>query len=385
MAIKIKLTERQQKLAAGEIDGSEPIDSAEALRDAGFDFVENDDSDDDSDGDNASNSTDDDDLRPSGEYIDDGVETDGNANPDDSDGNIDWADDKVRSYAASYGLTEEDLATFDSLESLQRFGTFIDRRFAASVQSGNEQSTSAGSDGSGNDSGGNGEADDSQKASSKKPNLLDKLKPLDRSRYEEAKYGEAELDLVDQLNGAIEAIRHIAPGFFQQQEQAAAQQEAQRMQEFHQALDEIDSKIYGRAYKDGKPAGKLSEAFDSNRRAVMDTMERLANGIAADAAKRGVQPQIPPVAELARRASAIVSGTIPAGGDTGSRANSEQVAAQSRRRRPAGTGGTRHAGTVGSTPDKGRSQTPADEARAIANNPAIASFFKKAQRENGVA
>lgn len=369
MAIKIKLTERQQKLAAGEIDGDEPVDNAEALRDAGFDFV---DSNDDEEGDG----NDDDELRPSGEYIDDGVVDDGTDDRTNNDGGGDgasWIDDQVRSYATSYGLTDEDLATFDSLESLRRFGTLMDRRLAASP------SVGANNDGS-------GKTGESQEPPEKKPSVLDRLKPLDRKRYEDANYGEHELELVDQLNGAIDAIREIFPGFMQQREQSAAQQKQQMLQEFHEALDGIDDKVYGRAYKDGKPVGKLSEAFESNRQAVLDAMERLSQGIAADAAKRGVQPQIPPVSVLAQRAAAIVMDTLEVPEQQGGkRVNTEQVAAQSRRRRPTGTGGTRHAGTVGSGAGKGKPMTEADEIRAIANNPDVASFFKKAQRENGVA
>lgn len=380
MAIKIKLTERQQKLAAGEIDGDEQVDNAEALKDAGFDFI-------DSDDDGASES-DDDDLQPSGEYIDDGLSGDSSdSQSGNGKGNTlpDWVDDRVRTYAASYGLTDEDLGTFSGFDALQRFGTLVDRRYADSVRADSAGQAADGQEGDAADAGGSSKGGEGQQSSEKKSSLLERLKPLDRKRYEEAKYGEAELDLVDQLNGAIEAIRQIAPGFLQQQEQALAQQQEKMLAEFHQTLDEIDSSVYGRAYKDGKPAGKLSEAFDSNRRAVMDTMERLSKGIVADAERRGVQPQIPPVSVLAQRASAIVLGTLPTSSQQGGgRASVDQIAAQSRRRRPAGAGGVRRTGTVGSSYSRGSSQSAVDEVKELARNPAIASFFKKAQRENGV-
>ena len=393
MAIKIKLTERQQKLAAGELN-DEPIDNLEEMRNAGFEFVETDDA--DSGGDEGGSASGDDDDEPSGEYIDDGVsDGDDGGNPEGGDAggaSSDWIDDSVRDYAASYGLSDVDLEQFGSLADLHRFGSVMDRRYAGSNQGGTSQT----GEGDGGESRGTEREQQSKEhagqgesgQSGQKSGLLDRLKVLDRKAYEEAKYGDRELELVDQLNGAIEAIREIAPdiAFVQEMRQSRQKETVESaMREFDKALDELDPVVFGKAYDGDKPAGKMSDAFLANRRAVWDTMERLSKGITADAERRGVQAQIPSTAALARRAAAIVAGEFSQSGSQSNKQGSvsrEQVESQSRRRRPTGSGGTKSSGT-GSTRSSKQPVSEADEVKAIANSPDIAKFFRNAQQQNG--
>lgn len=405
MAVQIKLTERQQRLAADELDqgdlGSD-LENKELLQDAGFDFVEGD----DSDGNEEPSSQTSGKPRESSnsqdrEYIEDGLPLDGDgeqsggdSNSDDGDSLPEWADDRVRDYAASYGISDEELADFGSFEQLQRVGTMLDRRFTSAVQgdqgSLESKQTSSQQDVSGEGEGKQvtGSAGQESQEPGQTSGLLDRLKPLDRKRYEEAKYGDAELDLVDQLNATIEVMRQFMPSLQQQTERQLAQQQAELEREFHQSLDELAPEVYGKAVDGDKVAGRLNPVFEENRRAVRDAMMLLQRGIIRDAEQRGVQPEIPSVRALAMRAAKIVenqSGSQPRT-QASSQAKTQQAVDQSRRRRPVGTGGrsrgTVAASTGSSSKNSGSSET--DDVKQILSSPAISQFWKQTQRENGV-
>lgn len=392
MALKIKLTERQQKLAAGELTDEEVAGDAESLRSAGFDFADDDGENNEDSKDGDGNSQTDDGIEPSGEYIDE-VPDDGNddslVDGDDDGGqsggggDADWIDDRVKEYATSYGLAEDEIKQFANFDELQRFGTIMDRRFASTAAGQSEddrEEQDGGNRQSGEGEGGTGSSQETQQ----KPSVFDRLKPLDRKVYEEAKYGENELNLIDQVNSVVEAIREIAPAvaFVQNSQKSQLEEQAQsQLREFDQTLDELDPVVFGKVYDGDKKNDKLSEAFAGNRLAVWETMERLSKGIVADAQRRGVEPNVPPVRILAQRAASIVAGNGSApsrssGVDTG------QVASQSRKRRPVGSGGTK-GGKGSGTRGSQKPMSDAEEVKAIANNPTIAKFFRDAQRENG--
>lgn len=397
MAVKIKLTDRQRKLAADEMEGLDSdTENLEGLRDAGFEFDEGDET--QSDSGNAGLDAGDNDGR---EYIDDGVIDDGNNSASGNDGvsNLpEWVDDDVRDYAASYGISEEDLSDFGSFAQLQRVGTMLDRRFTMAAAQG-EQDGQQSSQQSGQQalsgSGENQQVTGGSGKEGKDPGPIDRLKPLDRNRYVEAKYGDAELDLVDQLNATIEAVRQFMPGLQQQAEQQLSQQQEAMERDFHKSLDDLDPEIYGKAMDGDKLAGRLNPAFEENRRAVRETMVLLQRGIVRDAEQRGVQPEIPSVRALAMRAAKIVEQAVSSGNSSGSAqsrtqaSRQQQAVDQSRKRRPVGTGG-RSRGTVsGGTSGSGKStsgsgSSEADDVKQILNSPAISQFWKQTQRENGV-
>ena len=393
MAVQIRLTERQQRLAADELDqgdlGSDS-ENKELLQDAGFDFIEGEDSEDSDDSEETSSKTG---TQQDREYIEDGLplDDDGEQSSGGSVGDTDrdlpdWVDDRVRDYASSYGITDEDLADFGSFDQLRRVGTMLDRRFTSAAQDNlDSQDSQSGSGEQGLQGAGAGEqVSGGTSTESKDPGPLDRLKPLDRKRYEEAKYGDAELDLVDQLNATIEVIRQFMPGIQQQTEKQLSQQQAEVEREFHQTLDELDPELYGKAVDGDKIVGRLNPAFQESRRAVQDAMLLIQRGIIRDAEQRGVQPEVPSVRALAMRAAQIVGHQVSA--QAGQQVNRQQAMDQSRRRRPVGTGG-RSRGTVAGGAGKGAVNSGSgetDDVKQILSSPAIAQFWKQTQRENGV-
>lgn len=409
MAVQIRLTERQQKLAAGELD-TEDLDNTGSLRDAGFDFV-----DDDSDDGSAGGSSDPGSkvpagsrkdiastgIEPSGEYIDDGDPGDGNevdseldAGGDSSgDGNEpsgtlpDWVDDRVREYAKSYGMSDDDLADFGSLAQLQRVGSILDRKLTGG--SGKAQQVQGAGTGEQVTGGEKADSKGTESGTKQGSGYLDRLKPLDRKRYEDAKYGEAELDLVDQLNATVETIREFMPAIQQQIERQRADQQQAEELEFHQVLDELDPEIYGKAIDGGKMKGRLNPAFSETRNTVRATMDKLREAIIYDAQQRGVQVDIPSTRALAIRAAMLVEEDNGLASKQQSQQSGkdpkQQIAEQSRKRRPVGSGGVRRGTVSGSGKSGGNNSAGSgDEIKQILNSPAINQFWKQTQRENGV-
>lgn len=269
-----------------------------------------------------------------------------------------WADDEAVAFASSYGLKEADLSQFDSVDDLRRYGRLTDSKIAEAAPKA---------------------SDDTKSGKENPPSLLDKLKPLDRQKYVDAKYGDEELSLVDGLNSTIEALREVFPAIQQQREREQQEARSRIEQEFHSALDEFDPKLFGRAVVDGK-VGELSDGFVRNRKLVHDTMERLAQGIIEEQKQRGVEVEIPSTKVLAQRAAAIFAGDSASRPVSRSqpRVNTQAVADQSRRRRPTSSSGRRGA-AKGTVP----ANSPADDVKQIVRNPALQQFWKQAQRENG--
>lgn len=275
----------------------------------------------------------------------------------------DWADDDAREFAASYGLKDADLGNFKTVDDLYEYGRATDSSIAQGEK------------------GEKGDSSDKTKPDKTKtdPGMLDRLKPLDRQKFVDAKYGDEELQLVDGLNATIEAMREIFPSVHQQRTAQQQESESREAQEFNKALDEMSPNTFGRAVSDGK-IGELSEGFLRNRLKVHEAMERLANGIADDQKREGKEVKLPSVRILAQRAAALAFpvSTINESDAAGYRASAEAVAKQSRRRRPTSSVGKRgvSSGTVGKS-------TPKDDARSILSNPAVQQFWKRTQRENG--
>jgi len=279
----------------------------------------------------------------------------------------DWAEKEDRDFAASYGLSDADLDTFKSADDLRRYGRLTDKRIAkqASKQEGG-------------DSQGKVQGDTQGKVESA---LLDRLKPLDRQRYVDAKYGDEEMQLVDGLNATIEAVRQVLPQLQQQQDSQRHESERREAEEFNKTLDELNPNAFGKAVVNGK-ISELSDGFRNNRLKVHEAMEQIANGIAEEQQQQGKEVKIPSISMLAKRAAAMVFGEADMGGyveDSPGKARPgvDEIIRQSRKRRPTSSVGKR--GGSSGTAAGGVKSDP----RSIASNPMLRKFWKQTQRENG--
>jgi hypothetical protein len=366
---KVKLTRSQMAFASGETleqfnkrtGGKDPTEGVKLP--GGNAFFEGDDDTLVDDEEYGVGSGSDDDIPPGEEvreYIDeDDGDAEDDSKPSASNGKKvkvpDWADDEAVEFAASYGLADADLANFESVDDLYEYGRKADKALAT------------GKDATGKD----GDAKGAKSEPAKKPkgsNVLEKLKPLDRQRYVDAKYGEEELSLVDGLNATIEILR----GDVELRQQEADRKQAE---EFNKALDDIDPKLFGRAVVDGK-IGNLSDAYRNNRLKVHETVERLANSIAEEQERQGKEVKIPSIPVLAKRAVGMLFGEL---NQPGGRPNADAVAERSRARRPTSSVGRRGA----SSGTSGKSDTATVDPKAIARHPALQRYWKQTQRENG--
>jgi hypothetical protein len=370
---KVKLTRSQMAFAAGETleqfdkrtGGKDP--TAGVPLPGGSTFFESDDSDtliDDEEygagsGESSEDGSSDDSLGDDGkEYFDEDDSGDAggkqSASPKGKKAKVpEWADGDAREFAASYGLSDADLGNFEDLDDLYEYGRKAD--MAITAGGGDKASDSK------SPSGQDGELPDGKKAASKgkTSGVLEKLKPLDRQRYVDAKYGDEELSLVDGLNATIEILREDA--------------ERKQHEEFNKVLDDIDPKLFGRAVVDGK-IGSLSDAYRNNRLKVHEAMERIASSIEESQKQQGKEVKIPPIPVLAKRAVGVLFGELKA---PQSNTSTEAILERSRARRPVSSVGRK--GASGGTAGKSVVADP----KSIASHPALQRYWKQTQRENG--
>lgn len=282
-----------------------------------------------------------------------------------------WLDDAAKAYAASYGLSDEDMQQFGSLEELERFGRLSDQRISAA--SGGDASPAdkgAASDGAATGQ----QAADTQSAAVE-------LQLVDPQKFIDEGYDETTVGLARALRQTQEVLQSVLPLTRDLATRTQAEQEAgkrRELTEFHQALDQIDPILFGKMH-DGDTVKDVSVAHDGNRKAVLETAGKLRVAIANNFRQRGMEPVMPSPAVLAQRAANLVFG--PGGRTPNSRlANADAIREQSRKRRPANGGARRDQG--GKFAGSGGAADQDDPA-AIAQNPEIKKFFRDAQRANG--
>lgn len=305
-------------------------------------------------------------LDPERKYID---EIDpGDEEPDDS-GLPDWMDEESLEYARSYGLRDEDLNEFKSLDDLHRFGALADKRLAESVANQSQQAPPRDQPAKPESKEGDAPSEDE----------WDVGELVDPKKYEEEGYDETTVEAMKRLRRLQEMMQRMAPvakGLSGQVQSQQTEQQAQFSIDFHQTLDELDPAVFGRVIRDGK-AQALSDAHDQHRRQVWDATTRLYQGIVETARKEGRQPQLPPPKVLVRRAARLVLGSDVA--SSGSDLSVDAVREQSRRRRPVSSSVRKKAAPGGSRDGS------EDDVSRIASKPDIRKFWVQAQRQNGTA
>jgi hypothetical protein len=293
-------------------------------------------------------------VREGAETVDEPGETDDGEPKDDE-----WLTDDLKTYGMSYGLTEEEVAAFDSAEDLQRFGDMTDRRVAQQRYS---------------------QYQEPEPKPTKKPDEEETEEPAAEevdydamiAKMEEENYDETSIALARNAKAQQEMIRRLDERDRKREEEVAKEREQaalwQDVKEFDGILDELDPALFGKATKDGNVV-QLSPGHYENRRAVYAQETRIKE----EMKQAGREIQVPRNVLVARAARAVFGELQPE--------RAKRVEAQSRRRRPTGANRGQNGGV--SPPARSSADPGDDDVSAIAQSPKMRAFWEKTQRANG--
>ena len=272
-----------------------------------------------------------------------------------------WLDDETKAYGRSYGLSDEDLAQFDSKEQLEKFGQMTDRRLASQPAYQEYQQSPPAPQ---KEQPPEPESTDSQSEAEPDEELID----IEAMR--EQNYDTFAIKMAERINAKTIEDRKRAEA-----EAESIRQKAER--DFHGALNELDEAVFGTMGSDGQPQ-KLNRQQEENRKAVYSVVEKLYLDLQNQAQRTG-QPMDVPMSSLVGRATRMVFNEDV--NPRESQERTERVKAQSRKRRPS------------SSPNRGQSatskgpvspETGDEDVAAIVQSPQMRAFWEKTQRQNGL-
>ena len=273
----------------------------------------------------------------------------------------DWVNDTVREVAHSYGMSDEELNSFHSLDEFERAGRLLDRRQPQEKEPEEEPTFTAKQWQEWQ------EAQEKAEEESKKPDLLDV------DKYKAEGYDDDTIKLVEAINEERERNNKLETYLQQQhqdQQQRREAEEQRAIQEeinsFHAAVDSYRPDYFGQAIQEDGTTPPLSQEHTDRRAKLYGEAARIAQNIQLSGG------QVPSYEALVRRAGAS------AFSEEFAREKQEQhvskVARQSKRRRPV-------ASTAGATPTPRRPKPLTDE--EIIHDPDIVKFWNETQQENG--
>ena len=269
-----------------------------------------------------------------------------------------WINDDMKDMAASYGLSDEELADFGSAEEFERFGKFLDRQVSRrEAAASNKTSTE--------DTSTEETTDATETTEEAKSGKL----PFDIEKLEEEEYSDITLEMAKTINALTEQLGGVTPEIQKiVDQQNASRQEATRkvQDEFDSFLDETaDNAIFGK-----RGDGKVNDVQMGAREEVWGVMAQLQQDAEERAEKAGRKAPEPNIKTLATRAIQILHP------ENTRKIDAEKVEKQSKTRRPVTT-------TTATRKTEVRKDDDNDP-ESIANDPALLDYWNNAQRENGV-
>lgn len=266
-------------------------------------------------------------------------------------------DESLQAVASSYGISAQELEGYSSQQDFERTMRLIDRSLVT----------------------------ESNRAAPPQPPRTPEQQQADQERQEVLDLNPDDYD--EDTSKLIRKLQQVE----QSQQQQAAQQEqfAQLHQEllaaqqnlevqraevqFHEAANGLDEGLFGRTVDDGGKSVELNQGQQVARRQLWEAAGEVLVGMQANAVRRGQEFVKPPMSVLLKRAEVYAFSDEL--NERQRQAFHDQVAAQSRRRRPVPTHGRR--GSNGA----GRPAKEPDEVQRLMNDPDIDAFFKKADEE----
>lgn len=350
MAEVMELTPREIAIASGE----EP-DQEDLLRSVAGDAVKD-------DGEEGGKDAPDISFPSDGEEKKDQEAPAGEAAEESAEETESWVDDQSRQLAESYGMSAEELAEFKSPEEFARAAVFLDKHLISLAPKAAVQPPA--------------EVPAGKPAEQPPVGKFD----LDVQKFIDADYDEHTIELVKAHKALAEEHSQLQQSVGQFRQQVEADQQRATLNNFHDVVDTMEEDLFGRSLTSGSDGSdrlvvKLSEAHESARQKLYETMDALAAGIAAKAAQSGRPAELPPASVLIHRAKQVAFGEELR--KRSIREFQEKVAAQSKRRRPA-AGRSRPASAPPKAQDGNR-----DEVADIADHPEVVKLWNKFQEENG--
>lgn len=294
--------------------------------------------------------------------------------------NRDWLNQEARDYAASYGLSEDELKDFGSLAELRRAGQIFDKQITKQKPTPAVPAVGSVTP---------APAPAAVVPATPTPAEVKKFVPYDIEALKTVGYddltvqmAQAQNDTFAQLQQANERAERAEKAATQVQQYAQQEQAKQQATAFHQAVDSLDEKRFGRSMDQAGRSLPPNPTMDGNRKKLYDAALLINSGIAAQAQQRGETPQYPSLPVLLKRAEALAFADDI-------RTEERQkvtaaVTAQSNRRRPVGSHKRTQPGPAAGT-EKGKPATPDDIVANILADPKHKQFFAEAQQANGSA
>jgi hypothetical protein len=272
-----------------------------------------------------------------------------------------WIDEDVKSQAASYGMSEEELAGFKDVNEFRRAGKLVDRHL---VKAGKTVEATPPAK----------VADEKPTTETASPAAEEDLS-LDPEQYVKDGYDEQTVKLVrfaSRLKKDIESIRESEIRLRRDQTEA---NNRHRLAMFHSEADRLNRERYGESTDADGRVVKLTDEQDARRRTLWETVDTIASGIAARAAAEGKRPEFPSFRVLLRRAEQLAFGEELRKDEQ--KQMQEKLASQSKRRRPI------PGAAIVRTPPGGGSGSKGDPIRAIVDHPDLVKLWNGYQEANG--
>ena len=274
-----------------------------------------------------------------------------------------WYNDQHRQLASQYGMSEADLRDFSSAAEFERAQRIVDRNLANLYRQGQVKQPEA------------------EKKPAEEPKSP--LEKIDIEKLKAAGYDDEALQIASRHNQVVDftlaqqkAVEQMQSQFSQYQNQLSQNDHNRRMEAFHDAVDALGDRRYGKSLDSRGVPQQISKDEDGARKRLYDEADMVAAVYLERARRTG--GQMPPLSTILKQANQNLFGEEIRAEER--KKVAQDALEQSKLRRP--TSG--HRGPDGRFTKTTESPlTPAEEANRVANIPELVSMWNKFQEQNG--
>lgn len=203
---------------------------------------------------------------------------------------------------------------------------------------------------------------------------------LDPKKFQDAGYDEETIKIVNFARKLKDELGELKESVKQVRENESQREHQRLLDEFHEVCDTFEQDLFGRSLDESGDLKDLAKSETENRKKVYEQFVTLYNDAAKkavkEAKKNNSEPEFPNHRQFIKKAKEQVFAEELRKREK--KALQDQVAEQSKKRRPVGSGIPHKAGT----PAQGKDRD-IDPIKRIANDPRILKFWKESQEANG--